>query len=126
MKIKETMNSKNTIKKLLSIAQKQQFIINKLAQNIIGKDDINSQYLKRAAQVAAVNSGFSATDIQVTRLEGTQGVNNLVTMESNYTVTLKGAPKNEKIRQNFINTFKSQVKNQNPKLESNLSIFFED
>jgi hypothetical protein len=124
------MNSKDTIKKLFSIAQKQQTIIEKLAKDMTLVHDPNTDYLKRSAQVAAANTGFSATDIQVSRMEGSGttpiGGNNSITIEPSYTVMLHGAPKDNKIRQKFIDTFKIQVKNQNPGLEQNLSIQFGD
>jgi hypothetical protein len=123
------MNSKEKtiIQKLVKIAKKQQDILQKLAQGL----DPNVEYLRKAAQVAAMNVGFAATSIDVKHDKGgglgsTPGSSSLVVAAPNYSVFVKGAPRDNKIRQKYIDTLKAQVQSQKPDLGATLSITFTD
>lgn len=115
------------IRKLISVVSNQQRILTKLAQAM---EDPNSQYLKGAAQQAAANTGFTATDVQVLKNSGVSGTvpgsSNLINTEDNYLVHFKGAPKDNKMRQKFVNVFKTQIRTQKPELEAKVSITFDD
>lgn len=114
------------IQKLLKIANNQQKILQKLAQ----QQDINVEYLRRAAQESASNTGFAPTFVDVTKTQGSQspapGSNSMITVEPVYVVTIHGSPKENNMRQKYVNTFKAQVRTQKPELEKNLSIMLEN
>lgn len=116
------------LEKLVKIASKQQKILQRLAQT-----DPNAQaeaYLRSAAQVAAANSGFTASNVSATYRGGstgsTDGSASVVTVEGGWTVSVAGAPKDNKVRQQFINQFKTQVQTQKPELAKNLSVILPD
>jgi len=120
------MNSKAILQKLLDIASKQQKVLTKLAQ---AAQDPNIEYLRQGAQVAAANSGFNATEVNVTPLAASSGTgfsDNLVNIDPGYIVTVAGSPPDNKLRQKFIDTFKNQCRVQKPdaKWLDNLSISF--
>jgi len=107
------MNHNKIIAKLIKIAHNQQKIIEKLAQAA----DPNIDYLRSAAEAAAINASFKASHYQV--MAGSNG----------YVVSVQGAPKNNNLRQNYINVLKRQVATQKPDqpdLAKNLSVTFND
>lgn len=120
------MDEKTIIQKLAKVLANQQKILVRLAQ----ATEDQSQYLRNAAQVAAVNTGFQATHVDVVRKEGHTGSpaggTEVVKVEPGYIVTVGGVPKDNAVRQKYINTFKTQVQTQKPGLEANLSILLED
>ena len=104
------MSEKLILDKLIKIANNQQKILAKLAQAV----DPNLDYLKRAAQVAALNSGFSVTNVEVS---GTS---------AKYNIIVSGAPKDNKTRQKFLDTLIKQVNSQKPELANVLAISLKD
>lgn len=114
------------IRKLLKVVANQQKILTKLAQTA----DPNIKYLTDAAQVASMNSGLNATHVTVTSTGGGSGQASTGTViGQGYMVTVGGAPKNNQLRQKFMDTLKRQVATQKPDqpdLASNLSIIFSD
>lgn len=113
------------IQKLVKIASRQQRILARLAQA-----NEAEAYLRRAAQVAASNSGFTASNVSATYHGGSSGAvgegTSMVNVEGGWTVTVDGSPKDNKVRQQFINTFKTQVQAQKPDLAKNLSVILPD
>jgi hypothetical protein len=121
MKSKEAL----IIQRLVKIANNQQEILKRLAQANEDKD-----YLVRVAQTAAANTaGFTASNFTVTYQGGSQTPPNsdgtTAKIEGGWTVSLSGAPKDNKLRQKYIDTFRTQVANQRPDLEP-ISIVFAD
>lgn len=121
------MNSKVILQKLFDIASKQQKVLTKLAQ---AAQDPIVDYLKQAAQVAASNSGFTATEVIVDSSPGTSGTlpgsSDLITTDKGYRITIGGSPPDNKVRQKFIDTLKRQCATQHPGADwvNNLSITF--
>jgi hypothetical protein len=119
------MNSKEKqiISKLLKIAENQQKILSKLAQ--VSQEDVegNKTYLKSTWQTAGLNSGITAMkDPYVQYTPGTTDPSGTIT-GSNYTLTGE-IPVNK--REQFLNTFKTQIKTQKPDLEGKVSTIFKD
>lgn len=114
------------IQKLFKIAKNQQKILEKLAQST----NLTVKYLKDAAGVAALNTGIVANNIEVTTSQGmsgtTSGSNQLISVPESYIISFKGAPKNSKIRQKFIDTLAVQIQAQKPEISGHYSIQFED
>lgn len=121
------MNDKDKLilGKLLKIASNQQKIITRLAQQ---QQDPNIQYLKQAAQVTAINSGFNATSVTVTANPGSSGAGEASTIQvqGGYTVTVGGAPPQNELREKFIRQLKGMVATQKPDQPelANLSVIF--
>lgn len=120
------MSNKETllIKKLFKIALNQQKILEKLAQ----QQDANIEYLKRAAEVAASNSGLTGGSFYIAAKPGgtvTTPSGGQAQTATGYMVTVSGAIKDNRIRQKFMDTLKAQVNAQKPEL-ANLSIMFAD
>lgn len=109
------------IKKLLTIAEKQQKALNKLAQ--VGQADPEAiQYLKSTWQTAALNSGVTESHSpEVSFTPGSQhdGVN----IGESYVV--KGVIP-QKNRELFDKNFKNQVKTQKPDLDGKVSAIYLD
>lgn len=109
------------IKKLLTIAEKQQKTLNKLAQ--VGQADPETlQYLKNTWQTAALNSGVTEShspEISFTPGSQHDGVN----IGEGYVV--KGAIP-QKNRELFDKNFRNQVKSQKPDLDGKVSAIYLD
>jgi hypothetical protein len=120
------MNSKDAsiIQRLVKIAKTQQKILVLLAQS-----NEDKEYLVRAAQTAAANTGFNASGVVVTYQGGSQtppGPDGItVKSEGSWMVSLSGAPKDNKLRQKYIDTLKRQVAAQKPDFGP-VSIMFAD
>lgn len=119
------MNSKDLsiLQRLVKIARNQQKIIERLAQ-AAG----DQEYLVRTAQVAAANSGLQASNFSVTFQKGSTEppVDGITTkIAGTWTVTLSGASKDNKLRQKFMDTLKTQVATQKPDFGP-VSIIFAD
>jgi enolase len=123
-------NEKAIIAKLLDIAKKQQQAIHKLAQAqglsapSVSTPDPNLAYLKTAVSAAATNSGVTVPiGADVTSTAGAQQGN--IAIEGTYTVNVRGmAQVDEKTKENFLKTYKNQIKAQKPELDGKVSIFF--
>jgi len=120
------MNEKDKLilGKLLKIASNQQKILTHLAQ---AQQDPNIQYLKQAAMVTAANSGFSATDVQVTaNATNSPAPTSNITISGGYTVKVSGAPKQNEVREKFIRQLRAFVAAQKPNDQelANLSVIF--
>ena len=111
------------IAKLVKVMANQQKILTKLAQVA---HDPNVLYFKDAARTSAVNTGFGATAVDVKPLEGNQGRAGAPIIEPGYIVSVFGCPKEDKVRQKFVDTFKREVATEKPNLVQNLSITFGD
>jgi hypothetical protein len=124
------MDSKKIITKLIKIANNQQKIIEKLAQQVA---DPNVEYLRRAVQQACANSGFKARTFNVTTTGGGSGTPDLnhpvTTTPIGYIVSMEGSPKDNALRQHFVDVLKKQVSTQKadqPDLVDNLTVLFQD
>lgn len=119
------MDSKKVIAKLIKIAQNQQKIIEKLAQ----QSDPNIDYLRSAVQVAVVNTGFKARTFYVTTKGGgaVPPGNKMTSSPVGYIVSMEGSPENNNLRQRFVDVLKKQIATQKPdqpELVDNLSVLF--
>ncbi len=118
------MSDKETqiLSTLLKIASNQQKILTKLAQ----AQDPNVAYLKSAAQITAGNSGFNATNVEVTANPGGPGSEPGVQTAAGYTVKVSGAPPQNEVREKFIRQLKAMVASQKPDQAAlaNLSVLF--
>lgn len=117
------MNNKEKIilSKLLKIASNQQKILERLAQG----QDPNVAYLKSAAQITAANSGFNASQVDVTATPGSETGAGVQVM-GGYTVKVSGAPQDNVTREKFIRQLKTMVSTQKPDQPelSNISVVF--
>lgn len=111
------------ISKLLTLAEKQQKILTKMAQVVQDDSQANISYLKNAWTTAAVNTGFEGHTPEVTYTPGSAGSSPGVTLAEKY--TLKGAVPNN-FREKFDRQFKAQVAGQKPDLADKISIFYLD
>jgi len=120
------MNEKEALAKIYKVLSNQQKILVRLAQAA----DANIEYLKKAAQITAVNTGFTATNVEVTAAAGSTVPEpaSTVKIAGGYTVKVAGAPKDNATREKFIRQLKSMVQTQKPGDEqlSNLSVIFTD
>lgn len=116
------MNEKEILSKLLKIATNQQKIIQRLAQ----QQDPNVTYLRSAANITAMNSGFNPTEITVTANPGGAGSDPSVQLGSGYTVKISGAPNKSEVRDLFTRQLKAMVASQKPDQAGlqNLSVIF--
>lgn len=107
--------------KLLKVAESQQKILQKLAQ--IAVQDPNIDYLKRAWQTAAVNSG--AGQSVTPTIEATPGrTEGDVHIGETYTVYAADVPANNDLRRKLLDTFKAQIKSQKPDLDGKVGVIF--
>jgi hypothetical protein len=121
------MNEKEIILKLLAIASKQQKVIHKLAQSsplAMAGSDPNEDYLKRAVDTAAANAGVKTPISAIIRAYAGDKNNN-TNIEGTYTVIISGMSQvDNALKQNFINTYKNQIKSQKPDLDGKVSVLF--
>jgi hypothetical protein len=104
------MSQKETdiIAKLVRIANNQQKIIQKLAQQA----DPLVAYLNRAASTAIANSSG----------HGTVSVN--ADGSGNYTVQISGSPEDNAVKQNLIDQFYKMIESQKPELVGKVNLLF--
>ena len=112
---------KKIIEKLLSLAEKQQKILTKLAQ--AAQEDIegNKAYLASAWQTAGANMGVPTSNPTVEYKEPEPGSDPGVTLGSSYVVT---GPIPANARNKFVTTFKAQISAQKPELDGKVSTIF--
>lgn len=114
------MDSKKVIEKLISIAEKQQKIIQKLAQ----AQDPNIAYLKQVGEAAAINTGAGVPiSVQVTANTPQANPDPGITTTPGYTMRVSGFTTDDmktKFKTNLDNTLKLQK----PELLDNLSVFY--
>jgi hypothetical protein len=121
------MNEKEIITKLLAIATKQQKVIHRLAQAapsaMVGSDP-NEDYLRRAVNAAATNAGVKTPVSAFVKAYAGDQKNN-TNIEGTYTVIVSGMSQADNaLKQNFINTYKNQIKSQKPDLDGKVSVLF--
>lgn len=121
-------NEKAIIAKLLDIAKKQQQAIRKLAQDqglsTPEVADSNIEYLKRSVDSAATNAGVTVPVGADAKYNAPSMTGN-TQIEGSYSVTVRGISQiDEKTKENFLKTYKNQIKAQRPALDGKVSIFF--
>jgi len=122
-------NEKEIITKLLAIAKNQQKVIHKLAQaqglaTVPVEADPNLAYLERAVMVAATNAGIKVP-VGASVKSNAGSKQDGIIVEGTYSVNVRGMSQvDEKAKENFLQTYKNQIKAQKPELDGKVSILF--
>lgn len=113
------MDSKKIIEKLFNIANKQQQIIMKLAQ------DPNIAYLQQAANTAAanLNTGFPIS-IHVSLGAAQSDSSPGVVVSPNYIIKVEGLANHEQYKMQFKTNFDKIISIQKPELAAGISIIY--
>lgn len=118
-------NEKEILLKLLTIAKNQQKVIHKLAQaQGLADADPNISYLRDAVNAAAANSGVTVPIGTYVAAKNSNQQSN-VHVEGGYIVTITGLEQvDNKLKERFLHTYLTQVKNQKPELDGKISVVF--
>lgn len=120
------MDESKFLKKVLSVLQKQQVILKKMAQAQQLDVESTKQYLKNAWQTAGLNAGITEMSTPTVNYNPGADVGDptqLVTVDGSYTIS---GPIPAKLREKFNQTFYAQIKSQKPELEGKVSAIYND
>lgn len=110
-----------TINKLISILRNQELIIQKIAQ----AQDQNIKYLKRTADIAALNLNAGLpihTQVEVNPNQTGSDPN--VKLQSGYTITVSGL-KDNKMKEQFKTNLNNTLRAQKPELLNLITILYQ-